>query len=241
MQSVCKADLPGLSSASGTTGFVRHAIPMAMDGFGKRLAHARKLRGMKVREVAAHFGVSASTVTQWEHGLTEPTASRLLELPKLLNVSALWLLYNVGLPEPNGNGNIAVQPQYVRSARLPRITAMAATTDHSVAIENTDDYVAAIDGSTASGDFAINIWDQSNAPAMTVGDYVIIRPTKSVQPGDYVLVSVGQDRAPLLGQIGRTDTGWEVVHTNRLWGRRGLTSIDEIIGVLVAHVRTFPR
>ena len=243
MLSVCKPSLATLSRPALLTDGGRRGSPVLMQGFGKRLADARRMRGMKVREIAAHFGVSTSAVSQWENDQTLPDLTKAMELPRLLRVSPLWLLYNVGLPEQEGNDTIVPEVRSVGEQRVPRISPMAAAQDFRQAAANATDSVNSIGPSIHHGDFAIDVWDDSNAPEMVVGDYVFVRPGLAPRPGDFALVAVGKERVPMFGQLGRSASGgWELVHVNPLWGRRLLDlSVDKIIGVRVARVTAIRR
>lgn len=243
MGALVKPYLTHLSSMTRMTSISRHAKPLQMRTFGERLAHARRLRGLKQRHLSEHFGVTTSAISQWEHNIAYPDGARLIELPKLLSVSPLWLLYNVGLPEQAGNDTLGPSLTLVGGRKVPRIGALRAAHDFREAIAETDDFVLPIDSAGADGDFAIDIWDDSNSPEMVRGDYVFIRPGIKAAPGDYVFAAVGPDRTPVIGQLGRSATGgWDVVHANPLWGRRSITSTaDEIIGIRIAHVRAIRR
>lgn len=60
--------------------------------FGRRLAQARKTRGLTQEAVAAHFQIERPSVAEWESGRSPPSAVRFPELRKLLGVSIDWLL-----------------------------------------------------------------------------------------------------------------------------------------------------
>ncbi|MGV9800887.1 TetR family transcriptional regulator [Mycobacterium sp. NPDC003449] len=69
---------------------------------GARIRQIRGMRGLTLRELATHLGVSPATVSAVEHGRTGISAIRLTEIARLLEVSAAELL------APTSGGDTAV-------------------------------------------------------------------------------------------------------------------------------------
>ena len=61
---------------------------------GKTLREAREGKGLTQKQVASHMNVTRAAVGQWEAGATEPTATKLLELGKYLDLSNISQSYN---------------------------------------------------------------------------------------------------------------------------------------------------
>lgn len=59
---------------------------------GKRIKLARDLAGLTQEKLAEIIGVSRTAVVRWESGETDPTIDHLIEMTKVLNVSADFLL-----------------------------------------------------------------------------------------------------------------------------------------------------
>ncbi len=188
------------------------------------------------------LGVTDAAVSQWEMDKTKPSSDKLLELPALLKINALWLFYGVGLPEQPGNATIPHLSQ-VGVYRVPKVSAAAAAADLATALANPTDHVPAINGGQpVLGEFALDVWNDANGPEFTVGDYVILRASITPQPGDYVLAAVGAEQAPEFAQLGRGSTGgWVLHYRNALWGMRPLQGPDRIVAVMHAHVRKIRR
>jgi phage repressor protein C with HTH and peptisase S24 domain len=70
-----------------------HDRPMSLSA---RIAQARQHKGLSQQALADHIGVSRVAVTQWESAQTTPAAERLLELARLLDVRAEWLMTGRG-------------------------------------------------------------------------------------------------------------------------------------------------
>ena len=64
--------------------------------FGDRVSGAREAVGLSQKELAAHLGVSAKTLRDWENDLNDPRANKLQMLSGALNVSMAWLLTGEG-------------------------------------------------------------------------------------------------------------------------------------------------
>lgn len=234
-----KPSLARLSSVTAPVQPDSRATPLSMQGFGKRLREARRLRKMSADAVADAFGISRSSVLQWEQGTTIPESSKLLQLPAILRVNPLWLLYNLGLPEPTTNDTLGPSVRVV-GERVPRVAASAAMTGLSQARRSSIDFVPAVQPEPQLDDFAIDIWDDRNATDYVPGDYVILRIGIPIQPGRFVLAGIGEQREPTFGQLSRVNGGWMIRYINPLWGVQPVTP-DQIAATMVAHVRGLLR
>lgn len=72
---------------------------------GRRLSHRRKLLGMTEEQLAEALGVTVQQVREYEAGVSPITASRLLELARLLGVSVGYFFGKpAGMGRDPGNG-----------------------------------------------------------------------------------------------------------------------------------------
>ena len=91
-----------------------------MDSFGKRLRHARELRGLTQREIAEFFGIKRPNISKWEADEYMPEAEKLPALCELLGVSADWLQAGKGdTPSLNGGGRSLVDEATDLFRQLP--------------------------------------------------------------------------------------------------------------------------
>lgn len=72
-----------------------------MSSLGRRIALARRARGMTQRRLADHFNIRPAAVSQWENDQTRPDSARLAELAKVLGSTVEYL--ETGLP-PHAQG-----------------------------------------------------------------------------------------------------------------------------------------
>lgn len=63
-----------------------------IDGFGVRLAIIRENRGLTQVTIAQRIGIAYSSYACWEWGKGSPSLPHLLELTRILEVSADYLL-----------------------------------------------------------------------------------------------------------------------------------------------------
>lgn len=62
----------------------------------------RKMAGIQQKELAIAVGVSAPTVSEWEHGKKDPTGDRVTKLAEFFNVSPAVILCFSPLPGSAG-------------------------------------------------------------------------------------------------------------------------------------------
>ncbi|MDN7495024.1 S24 family peptidase [Burkholderia gladioli] len=69
---------------------------------GDLIKRKRKERGLTQKQLAAHFGISDVSVSEWERNLTRPDTARLSDLARILKTTVEELLGGrVNAPEPN--------------------------------------------------------------------------------------------------------------------------------------------
>lgn len=60
--------------------------------FGARLVMARQNRGLSQRELSELAGMSNAMITIYEKGRTDPGATNLIKISRILNVDPAWLM-----------------------------------------------------------------------------------------------------------------------------------------------------
>ena len=75
---------------------------------GRRIARARERKGLNRNQLARAAGVTWANLTRYEQGQNEPSASKLFEIARVLDVSSDWLLGRTGAPEIPGVGPLDV-------------------------------------------------------------------------------------------------------------------------------------
>jgi len=59
---------------------------------GKRIANARKQKGLQQKELAEALGIKQNRLSNWEVGVTPPRADQIVSLTKILDISSDYLL-----------------------------------------------------------------------------------------------------------------------------------------------------
>lgn len=92
---------------------------------GQRMVYAREGTGLTSAQMARRMGVRTATLNNWEAGVSEPRANRLMMLAGMLNVSLTWLVTGKG--EGPLVHTLDTEMDYLRSSLLA-LKAQAETT-----------------------------------------------------------------------------------------------------------------
>ena len=159
--------------------------------FRIRLKELREKAGLSQYKFAEKFGVSQSTVGNWEAGAREPNFKTLQRLAKFFDVSLDYFLGD----EPISDGPPA--PSVPGSKWIPVLGKVAAGTPIE-AVEDILDYEEIDPHTAASGDyFALQIKGDSMEPRIKNGDVVIVRQQSDCDSGDTAVVLVNGDEATI--------------------------------------------
>lgn len=120
-------------------------------GLGRRIKQVREQRAMSQAEFARQFGITRSSVSQWEAELTEPTSEKLRAIARQAHVNHEWLANNLGPmtddddEEERERRRVPVKGYVSAGAKahylpldegdLDRVEAPANATDKTVALE----------------------------------------------------------------------------------------------------------
>lgn len=157
--------------------------------FRIRLKELRENAGLSQYGFADRFGVSQSTVGNWEAGKREPNFQTMERLADFFGVSVDYLLgrenATEGPPEPSVPGSKWIPVLGTVPAGMP-----------IEAIEDILDYEEISPQMAKSGDyFALKIKGQSMEPHIKSGDVVIIKRQNDCDSGDVAVVMVNGDEA----------------------------------------------
>lgn len=153
--------------------------------FGRRLREARKAANMTLQTVAeklnADFGtnINKGTISKYENGVHEPSASTIYCLGQVLGVSGEFLLGKTNLP-------------FLDSARQNQ------STRHSGVLSG--------EPQELQGHLSYQITDDSMYPRYLVDDVLIIRPTEQVENGQFCLVRLESGQTLIRRALIRQDT-----------------------------------
>ena len=161
-----------------------------MSSLSERLRLAIERAKVTKSELARACGVKPASVSDWLSGKSKSMRAPIAQkAAAFLNVSLLWLSTGEGDPESGSN----VSPARLRLKKVPLITLAQAgymndngqIRDAKLCIEQGD--FVLVDEEMPDGTLGVTIKGDSMEPEFHEGDIVIIDPTISPLPGDFVI------------------------------------------------------
>ena len=161
-----------------------------MSTLSERLKLAIERAGVSKSDLAKTCGVKPASVSDWLSGKSKsmraPVAQKAAEF---LNVSLIWLSTGEGTPESGSS----VSPARLKLNKVPLITFTQAgfltdngqLRDPSTCIDQ-GDYIL-VDEDMPDGTLGVVVEGDSMEPEFHEGDIIVIDPSLSPQPGDFVI------------------------------------------------------
>ena len=178
--------------------------------FRIKLKELRENKGLSQYTFADAFGVSQSTVGNWESGSRKPNVETMKKIAAFFNVSVAYLLDEVPVPNkpmPTSSGTRI--PVYGNTAAGIPITAI-----EDFDSDNPDDWEEIPEMMARSGQhIALRIKGDSMEPRMRTGDVVIVRLQPDVNDGDIAIIRINGDEATCK-KIKKTPEGLWLISTN---------------------------
>lgn len=214
---------------------------------GQRIHEARKAKSLTIRELGELTDNFKQTrVTNWEHGLRLPGPEEIKQLAVALDVSAAYLMCLTDEKQPK---------------KIPGLGILVPLLIHEQACdlklfidgirneENTDQTFIPLTAelSTHLGEyaFALKMLDDSMNPEMRVNDILIIDPSLSPEPGDYVAVKISGKPKVIVCQykkLSYTSSEFELLTLNDNWPNIKVNETVQsaaIVGKVVQNIRGY--
>lgn len=215
--------------------------PIDISTLGGRIKKARRDAGLTQEFVAEALGTTPQAVYNWERGKNETSRENLLEIAQLTGVSLAWIVSGVDDPVPTGG---PMAPGAKGGRRLvPTLTMQDVADLDSALSEKSGRERTATAYPCGPRSFRLTILDDSMAPALAVGDSVIVDPDEKPRPGDIVL-ALPVDEEPVLRhyrETGRSKKGVtvELRPENTNWRTIDMTLGQDggILGVVTEEAR----
>ncbi|KQZ81901.1 hypothetical protein ASD64_09100 [Mesorhizobium sp. Root157] len=197
-----------------------------IETLGARIKYARKAAKRTQSEVAAHFGISRVSVTQWESDKTKPEVSKIGDLAGFLDTSVDFLIERKGAPPiavevkslPGDPRSRAIPGNELIGARdMPVYAAAMGGDGHMLISFEAIDYVkrpAALQ--SVKGGYGILVSGDSMIPAYWPGDTALVNPNLPAhRDTDVVLYHTppkerGEAQAIIKRLIGINDREWRL-------------------------------
>lgn len=167
-----------------------------MKTLAERLKEARTDRGLSQVALAKMVGIGQATVASIENGRNKGSTYT-TQLAVALGVSPAWLADGIG-EKSTSRLDINVSPASIGSRHIPIIDYVQAGAWTTVADPFPPgaayEYVQT-DLDLSGSAFALRVKGRSMAPEFSEGDVIIIDPSVSPTPGDFVVAKNGGDEA----------------------------------------------
>lgn len=205
---------------------------------GKRIFEARKLKGLTLKALGELAGgLKQTRLTNWEQGARTPGPEEIKLLAKALDVSPAYLMC---LSDKNQRRNTK-NPSQLIPLLDHRQACDAPMYINAIREHKQSEDVVYISVSTAllpelSVDaFALKMTDESMMPEIRVNDVLVIDPSISPAPGDYVVVKMANKPETIVclyKKLSYTSPEFELVTLNDNWPNvKETKSIEiEIVG-----------
>lgn len=191
-----------------------------------RLKKLRLSRGLTLQQVGEHFGISKSSVANWEKGINQPDPRKLEGLADFFNTSVEYLI--TGRPSTSSENNDTLLNQvpfvsweelsnYRQDLTRPRVPAL---------------YTIPSDKAFATRTVGISSIDWKPGPIPT-GAIVFVEPNKTPSQGNLVLLLDSSNSPTIAELIKSEDKNNFLIYLYNSNSFKELKNINKILGVLV--------
>ena len=214
---------------------------------GKRIYESRKAKGLTLKELGALAGNFKQTrLTNWEQGIRAPGPEEIKQLAQALEVSPAFLMC---LSDENQTKNTKNPSQLIplldhrQACDAP--LHINAIREHKQSDDVVYISVSAVLLPELSVDaFALKMADESMMPEIRVNDVLVIDPSISPAPGDYVVVKMANKPETIVclyKKLSYTSPEFELVTLNENWPNvKETESLEiEIIGKVRQNIRLY--
>lgn len=213
---------------------------------GNRIAESRKDRGLTVKELSEHTGMTSTRISNWEQGTRSPGPEEAMQLAQALELSASYLLC---LTDNRSGELLTNNNQYAPLLSIDSLpnTAKTLTTLLKKLRDNPEAPQVCLNAlllpTLNQQLFAVQLTDNSMEPDFKAGDIVIINAKLQPQPGKYVIAQPNKTSQAVFRKYRESNKGKSIaVELNALntdWPEIsiGTKSDASYLGVAVGHFR----
>ena len=214
-------------------------------GVGKRIREARKRLKITQAELGRACNVSPSAVTQWEKGMTEPSAEAMHLICIRLGVGPNWVIYG---KNPNRGNAAILEESYTISSdlsltgKVPVISWVQAgdwneAADPYALGDGVDFIYCPVKHSPST--YCLQVRGESNAPHYLDGDYVFVDPLVEPINKKMVIAKNIEDNTVTFKQLIVDENSKKLKALNEKWEPRfiELGKSHRISGVVIGGFR----
>lgn len=214
---------------------------------GKRILEARKAKGLTLKTLGELAGgLKQTRLTNWEQGVRSPGPEEIKQLAQVLDVSPAYLM----CLSDEKQFKAAKSPCQLipllnyRQARKVKLH-VDEFCDHKES--NNLIYISvstALHPELSSDTFALKITDESMMPEFRLNDVLVIAPSLSPNPGDYVIVAIEDNPEVIICQykkLSYTSSDFELRTLNDNWPDIKINESirAQIIGKIAQNIRNY--
>lgn len=198
------------------TGAAYNRFPMG--SIGQRIRKARQAKRLTQEQLAAHFGISRVSITQWEKDDTRPSIEKYDILAQALGGTPEYYMTGNGTPPQAASAKIGDidLPELSNASSPKKIVASG------IKIPVYGQAVGGVDGefvmngnllyevlappnlTETSGAYAVVVSGDSMSPRYEDGETVFVDPKRRPKRGDYVIAQIRMEEdGPLLAYVKR--------------------------------------
>ncbi|MFO9287695.1 LexA family transcriptional regulator [Legionella pneumophila serogroup 1] len=212
---------------------------------GKRILEARKAKGLTLKALGELAGgLKQTRLTNWEQGVRTPGPEEIKSLARALDVSPAYLMClsdEKRLKEAKSPSQLIPLLDYRQACEanlhIDAIREQGITNDVIFISVST-----ALLPELSQAAFALKMPDESMMPEIRVNDVLVIEPSISPAPGDYVVVKMAHKPEAIVCQykkLSYTSPEFELVTLNNNWPNVKETENIEIIGKVRQNTRLY--
>lgn len=158
---------------------MKKQLTMSLPNIGYRIRLARHRAHISREELADQCRVDAPTIAQWENDLARPSRHHMEMAGAALRTNVNWLLNDQAGRGPYSAWMNLPVPVYSHDYARPDIENAIRKRKGLIGYLRTNAFIG-------ERGFGLRIDDASMVPELRQGDYVLIDPDVTPQPGDYV-------------------------------------------------------
>ncbi|HAW6249023.1 TPA: LexA family transcriptional regulator [Legionella pneumophila] len=214
---------------------------------GKRILEARKAKGLTLKALGELAGdLKQTRLTNWEQGTRTPGPEEIKKLAKALDVSPAFLMClsdDQQVKKAKSLSHLIPLLDYHQACDAKshiEVIHDQGSSSHIVFISVS----AALIPELSDKAFALKMTDESMIPEIRVNDVLVIDPSISPKPGDYVTVNVAERQEVIICQykkLSYTSPEFELLTLNDNWPNIKVSDDLEIkiIGKVMQNIRQY--
>jgi SOS-response transcriptional repressor LexA len=209
-----------------------------MSSIGDRIRAARLAKKLERNELASAIGVSYTTIELIENHKTEmPRLKNLKRIARVLDVTVEWL-------QTGNEGDRVPVPGIAVKRYIPILSWSMITPWVQVGVESLskdyEDYLPMLNNQGSTKSFALCIEDNTCAPVIKSGDYVVIEPSKEPSDGSIVAIRVSESSGKVRKLVKTADKIY-LEPLDRYYPMEEFRSSDSIVGCVIGYVGFFQQ